>query len=132
MHRDCPSYPDETLFSARTEVVNGMIAYPRDVEEEMGAFCRSRASISDATFFNYAGGALMRSLLVTGSSSGIGRAIAQRLLEEGHQVIGISRTPERFDPGLTVTPPTLKSIRTKSGRRHFQICRLGIRLSMDS
>ena len=41
----------------------------------------------------------MRSLLVTGSSSGIGRAIAQRLLEEGHQVIGISRTPERFDPG---------------------------------
>ena len=54
MHRDIVRlYPDETLFSARTEVVNGMIAYPRDVEEEMGAFCRSYLGqvLSETTFF---------------------------------------------------------------------------------
>ena len=43
----------------------------------------------------------MRSILVTGSSSGIGRAIAETLLSEGHRIIGISRTPERFNPGTT-------------------------------
>lgn len=39
---------------------------------------------------------MMRTILVTGASSGIGRAIAQRLLQQGHQVIGTSRNLERF------------------------------------
>ncbi len=39
-----------------------------------------------------------RVVLVTGASSGIGRAIAARLLEEGHEVIGIARDFSRFNP----------------------------------
>ncbi len=45
-----------------------------------------------------------RTLLVTGASSGIGRAIARQLLCLGHTVIGISRDTRRFvktHPGFT-------------------------------
>ena len=37
-----------------------------------------------------------RTVLVSGASSGIGRAIARQLLIEGHRVIGISRDRRRF------------------------------------
>lgn len=37
-----------------------------------------------------------RTVLVTGASSGIGRAVAKSLLRKGHLVIGISRTIEKF------------------------------------
>jgi len=39
---------------------------------------------------------IKRTLLVTGASSGIGRAIAKRLLDEGHTVIGTSRDGKKF------------------------------------
>jgi 3-hydroxy acid dehydrogenase/malonic semialdehyde reductase len=39
---------------------------------------------------------LKRTVLVTGASSGIGRAIAKNLLLQGHHVIGISRDPGKF------------------------------------
>ena len=47
--------------------------------------------------------AIKRSILVSGASSGIGRAISQRLLLEGHQVIGLCRDLSRFSshPGFT-------------------------------
>ena len=35
--------------------------------------------------------------IVTGTSSGIGRAIAERLLEDGHQVLGMSRSGHGID-----------------------------------
>ena len=38
-----------------------------------------------------------RTILVTGAGSGIGRAIACRLLQQGHQVIGVSRHSTRFE-----------------------------------
>jgi 3-hydroxy acid dehydrogenase/malonic semialdehyde reductase len=37
-----------------------------------------------------------RTVLVTGASSGIGRAIARQLVTEGHQVIGVSRDIRQF------------------------------------
>ncbi len=40
--------------------------------------------------------ALTRTVLVTGASSGIGRAVARRLLDQGQQVIGTARDCSRF------------------------------------
>jgi 3-hydroxy acid dehydrogenase/malonic semialdehyde reductase len=39
---------------------------------------------------------IKRTVLVTGASSGIGRAIAQNLLQQGHTVIGASRDCRKF------------------------------------
>jgi len=37
-----------------------------------------------------------RTILVTGASSGIGRAIARNLLQQGHRVLGVSRDCSKF------------------------------------
>lgn len=64
-----------------------------------------------------------RTVLVTGASSGIGRAIAERLLTQGHKVIGMSRDCRRFSRShpdfacveldlteLAGIPPTAKQV----------------------
>jgi len=46
-----------------------------------------------------------RTVLVTGASSGIGRAIARTLLKQGHQVLGVSRDCRKFiHPLANFTP----------------------------
>mgnify|MGYP002525106072 CR=1 FL=1 len=39
---------------------------------------------------------MMRHILVTGASSGIGRAIARKLLAQGHKIYGVSRDRQKF------------------------------------
>ena len=39
-----------------------------------------------------------KAVLVTGSSSGIGKAIATRFLRDGMKVIGLARDHSKFDP----------------------------------
>lgn len=45
--------------------------------------------------------------LVTGSSSGIGFAITQKLLSEGYQVIGVARDHSRMDAGEYYVPESI-------------------------
>lgn len=40
---------------------------------------------------------LNRTVLVSGASSGIGRAVCENLLQQGHKVIGLSRTGAQFN-----------------------------------
>lgn len=40
-----------------------------------------------------------RTILISGASKGIGRALAQRLTEQGHTVVGIARTADGTFPG---------------------------------
>jgi 3-hydroxy acid dehydrogenase/malonic semialdehyde reductase len=40
----------------------------------------------------------MKKILISGASSGIGKAISQQLLGENHQVIGLAAHPEKFQP----------------------------------
>ncbi len=41
-----------------------------------------------------------RAVLVTGAASGIGRAIAQRLVADGHEVLAVDRDPDESGPGI--------------------------------
>lgn len=41
---------------------------------------------------------IKRTIVVTGASSGIGKAIAEQLLDDGHSVIGIARDFSKFKP----------------------------------
>ena len=48
---------------------------------------------------------IKRTVLVTGASSGIGRAVARNLLQQGHHVIGVSRDSRKFTRQITGFSP---------------------------
>ncbi|MCY4431207.1 MAG: SDR family oxidoreductase [Rhodospirillales bacterium] len=58
--------------------------------------------------------------VVTGSSRGIGRAIAERLAEAGASVVVSSRKPEACEPVAT-------AIRDAGGKAHVQVCNISDR-----
>ncbi len=54
-----------------------------------------------------------RTYLVTGASSGIGRAVSDRLLQDGHRVVGLARSFEKIrhsPPGLTTAEIDLSAL----------------------
>ncbi|WP_042882832.1 SDR family oxidoreductase [Cupriavidus necator] len=44
-----------------------------------------------------------RTFLVTGASKGIGRALSERLIRNGHRVVGLARNPDASFPGELVS-----------------------------
>jgi 3-oxoacyl-[acyl-carrier protein] reductase len=42
---------------------------------------------------------IKRTILITGASKGIGRALANHVAAEGHEVVGIARHPDSGFPG---------------------------------
>lgn len=58
---------------------------------------------------------MKRTILVTGASSGIGRAVAEKLLREGHHVIGVSRDIGRFQTVLPNFTPLQMDLRHLTG-----------------
>lgn len=44
-----------------------------------------------------------RTYLITGATKGIGRALSDKLSEQGHQVVGIARNVDASFPGVLYT-----------------------------
>jgi 3-oxoacyl-[acyl-carrier protein] reductase len=42
---------------------------------------------------------MRRTIVISGTSKGIGRALANRLVEQGHRVVGVARTGDASFPG---------------------------------
>ncbi len=74
-----------------------------------------------------------RTALVTGASSGNGRAIAPRLAAEGASVLCCDLTPEARPGGYDDSPevPTHLLIRERGGRSEFQPCDAGDEQAVD-
>lgn len=47
----------------------------------------------------------MKKIIISGSSSGIGKAVSQRLLSMGHSVIGLARNHNKFNPSSSHYSP---------------------------
>jgi NAD(P)-dependent dehydrogenase (short-subunit alcohol dehydrogenase family) len=68
---------------------------------------------------------MSRTVLITGASKGIGLALAHRLLQGGHQVVGLARRPASDFPGTLVpidladTRATDKALRVLTSRQRF-------------
>ena len=58
-----------------------------------------------------------RAYLVTGAASGIGRAIAARLVDDGHAVLSVDRAPDPGGPGRPFAADLTLRERKPGGRR---------------
>jgi len=61
---------------------------------------------------------MTRKIIVSGASSGIGRAICEKLLEDGHQVVGLARDFSKFqctEPHFSAHPLDLSDLEALPG-----------------
>ena len=72
-------------------------SYSPALEQQMKTIVETHLQKYISSNLLFACSAIMK-IIISGSSSGIGRAITLKLLELGHEVIGLARNHQKFNP----------------------------------
>ncbi len=67
---------------------------------------------------------MTRTFLITGASKGIGRALADRLTQDGHEVVGLARGAAADFPGTLVSVDLADALATAEALRELVASRV--------